>query len=69
MAEQKTWLDVILHYGLFLGGIFQLVAILAIVFVPPNPSLKENEMTEEKSGKDKAASYSNRRAKDTKKRR
>lgn len=31
----KMW-DLILHYGLFLGGIFQLICILAIVVVPIN---------------------------------
>ena len=33
-AEERTFWELILHYGLFLGGIFQLVCILAIVVVP-----------------------------------
>lgn len=70
MAEEKTWLDIILHYGLFLGGIFQLIAILAIVFVPQKPSVEDNNIAEEKSRQEKPASQPiNRRMKDTKKRR
>lgn len=30
-----TVLDSLLYYGLFLGGVFQLICILAIVFIPP----------------------------------
>lgn len=31
-------LDSFLYYGLFLGGMFQLMCILAIVFIPPSSS-------------------------------
>lgn len=35
---QQTWFDHFLHYGLFLGAIFQLVCIAAIVVIPPTES-------------------------------
>lgn len=34
---QQTWLDHVLHYGLLVGAIFQLVCIAAIVILPPRP--------------------------------
>ena len=38
----KMW-DLILHYGLFLGGIFQLICILAIVVVPINKRVDDQD--------------------------
>lgn len=38
----KMW-DLILHYGLFLGGIFQLICILAIVVVPINKRVHDQD--------------------------
>lgn len=34
---QQTWFDHVLHYGLLVGAIFQLVCIAAIVIIPPKP--------------------------------
>ena len=45
---QPTWWDNILHYGLLVGAFFQLIAIAAIVFLPPK-SDEEGE-GEEKEG-------------------
>lgn len=47
MAEQ-SWLDLVLYYGLFIGGIFQLICILAIVFIPPSTFVKDEEILEER---------------------
>jgi hypothetical protein len=46
MAD-NTLLDSFLYYGLFLGGMFQLMCILAIVFVPPSSSEDAQEYYEE----------------------
>ena len=40
MDDRSLW-ELILHYGLFLGGIFQLICILAIVIVPSDNSLDD----------------------------
>ena len=42
---QQTWFDHFLHYALFLGAIFQLVCIAAIVIIPPK-SDEEDAPTE-----------------------
>lgn len=34
MATELTYFDIFLKFGLFLGGVFQLICILAIIFVP-----------------------------------
>lgn len=41
-SSAKMW-DLILHYGLFLGGIFQLICILAIVVVPINKHVDDQD--------------------------
>ena len=38
---QQTWFDHFLHYGLFLGAIFQLICIAAIVIIPPKSDEEE----------------------------
>lgn len=40
MDDRSLW-ESILHYGLFLGGIFQLICILAIVIVPSDNSVDD----------------------------
>ena len=44
---QQTWFDHVLHYGLLVGAIFQLICIAAIVVLPPTPE----ENMEEEMGK------------------
>ena len=39
---QQTWFDHFLHYGLFLGAIFQLICIAAIVIIPPKSDEDED---------------------------
>ena len=34
MEEETTYFDIFLKYGLFLAGIFQLLCILALIFIP-----------------------------------
>ena len=50
----ETWdlLDEVLRYGLFLGAIFQIIAIAAIVVIPPKES-KDVDDRDEGSIKDK----------------
>ncbi len=36
-------LDTVLHYALFLGAIFQLVCIFAVIFVPPKQDEKVSQ--------------------------
>lgn len=33
---QQSWFDHVLHYGLLVGAIFQLICIAAIVVLPPS---------------------------------
>ncbi len=44
---QETFYDKVLHYGLLIGAIFQLIAIAAIVVLPVQP---EEEVGEGDSG-------------------
>ena len=39
-STSYSLLDTILHYALFLGAIFQLVCIFAVIFVPPRQDEK-----------------------------
>lgn len=50
----KMW-DLILHYGLFLGGIFQLICILAIVVVPINKNSKRVDDQDDFHAKEETA--------------
>ena len=43
---QQTWLDHVLHYGLLVGAIFQLICIAAIVVLPPPPEEESGEETD-----------------------
>lgn len=40
---QQTWFDHFLHYGLFLGAIFQLICIAAIIVIPPKSDEEEED--------------------------
>ena len=40
---QQTWLDHVLHYGLLVGAIFQLICIAAIVVLPPRPEEESSD--------------------------
>jgi len=56
----ETWyfFDEVLRYGLFLGAIFQIIAIAAIVVIPPKDKqdADEHEETAEESAKSKSNS-------------
>lgn len=45
---EQSWFDHILHYGLLVGAIFQLICIAAIVVLPPTP--EEAQEGDEVSG-------------------
>ena len=50
MDDRSLW-ELILHYGLFLGGIFQLMCILAIVIVPSDNSVDDEGVLVNKEDK------------------
>jgi hypothetical protein len=47
---QQTWFDHFLHYGLFLGAIFQLICIAAIVIIPPKSDEDEDSPSDGGAG-------------------
>ena len=47
---QQTWLDHVLHYGLLVGAVFQLICIAAIVVLPPRPEEEGEDESEGDSG-------------------
>ena len=50
MDDRSLW-ELILHYGLFLGGIFQLICILAIVIFPSDTSVDDEGISVNKEDK------------------
>ncbi|KAL6112561.1 manbal [Pungitius sinensis] len=48
-VPEPTFLESLLRYGLFLGAIFQLICILAVIF--PTAKSHEQEETESTEGK------------------
>ena len=56
--EMWDLLDEVLRYGLFLGAIFQIIAIAAIVVIPPKDTkdIGEHEETLEEPAKTKSSS-------------
>ncbi|TMS18836.1 Protein MANBAL, partial [Larimichthys crocea] len=48
-VPEPTFLESLLRYGLFLGAIFQLICILAVIF--PSSKGYEHEETESNDGK------------------
>jgi len=50
MEDKSLW-ELVLHYGLFLGGIFQLICILAIVVVPSNKTVHDEDALQDREGK------------------
>ncbi|XP_054837213.1 protein MANBAL [Eublepharis macularius] len=72
---EPTFMENILHYGLFLGAIFQLICVLAIILPTPKShktdtegfELKGSEVV--KKNKAAAASTSKKPKKETKKKR
>ncbi|XP_077868270.1 uncharacterized protein LOC102804487 [Saccoglossus kowalevskii] len=61
--------DQILHYGLLIGAVFQLIAIFSIVILPSADDEKIEEDTNVKSAETKPLSPSKRSKKESKKRR
>ena len=53
----ETWdlLDEVLRYGLFLGAIFQIIAIAAIVIIPPKETTQDVDHRDEGNLKDKSS--------------
>lgn len=42
--EEPTLFENILHYGLFVGAIFQIICILAVIFIPKSESEQVNDL-------------------------
>ncbi|XP_016074884.1 PREDICTED: protein MANBAL [Miniopterus natalensis] len=49
-VPEPTFLENLLRYGLFLGAIFQLICVLAIIIPVPKSYEAETEPTEARSG-------------------
>ena len=47
---QQTWFDHLLHYGLLLGAVFQLICIAAIVVLPPKAEEEADEASSSGEG-------------------
>ena len=54
--EAKSFWEMFLHYGLFIGGIFQLICILAIVIVPSEKPTYDEDTLQEREGKNRKPS-------------
>lgn len=79
---EETWdlLDEVLRYGLFLGAIFQIIAIAAIVVIPPKETqdvddgeivdgtVKDKIVMKQENKQQQNASSVRKRTKDKKKR-
>lgn len=63
--EEPTLFENILHYGLFVGAIFQIICILAVIFIPKSESEQDNE-EELKQGSNSASSNQSTRPKSKK---
>lgn len=46
LIPEELWYERLLRYGLYFGGVFQLICILAVIFLPPSAS------TETEKGED-----------------
>ncbi|XP_044296261.1 protein MANBAL [Varanus komodoensis] len=72
---EPTFMEKVLHYGLFFGAIFQLICILAIILPIPKTHKMDTESFEMKTAevikkpKTVAASVSKKPKKETKKKR
>ncbi len=52
-VPEPTFLESMLRYGLFLGAIFQLICILAVIF----PTSKGHEQVGGREGKERSVSF------------
>ena len=57
--EEETYFDVVLKYGLFVAGIFQLVCLIALIFVPTAYLKKMEKEREENAPTSTTASLKN----------
>ena len=57
--EEETYFDVVLKYGLFVAGIFQLVCLIALIFVPTAYLKKMEREREENAATSTTASFTN----------
>lgn len=44
--DEPTFVETILHYGLLLGAVFQLVCIFAVIFIPQSQNDQERVVEE-----------------------
>lgn len=45
--DEPTFVETVLHYGLLLGAVFQLVCIFAVIFIPQSQNDQVNIMLNE----------------------
>ncbi|VDI06395.1 Hypothetical predicted protein [Mytilus galloprovincialis] len=47
--DEPTFVETVLHYGLLLGAVFQLVCIFAVIFIPQSQNDQERPVEEPRS--------------------
>jgi len=52
LIPEELWYERLLRYGLYFGGVFQLVCILAVIFLPPGTSSTSKAEVESDSSED-----------------
>merc|ERR1712038_1589775 len=52
LFPEELWYEVLLRYGLYVGAVFQLICILAVIVLPPLKEGSDNSAGNEESSSD-----------------
>jgi len=63
LIPKETWYEVLIRYGLYVGAVFQLICILAVILLPAETEDKDSSEEEEKSRASSPVSQSARKQK------
>jgi len=63
LIPKETWYEVVIRYGLYIGAVFQMICILAVILLPSEPVDKESSDDEDKSRASSPISQSSRNKK------
>jgi hypothetical protein len=66
LIPKETWYEVLIRYGLYIGAVFQMICILAVILLPSEPVPKEPSDDEDKSRASSPTSQYNRKQKNKK---
>ena len=66
LIPKETWYEVLIRYGLYIGAVFQMICILAVILLPSEPVQKEPSDDEDKSRASSPTSQYNRKQKNKK---